>query len=170
MMDLRQDFSSLRAGQNRIGFGKHQGRTYIDVAANEPGYCDWATRQRDPAPALEHFVDYLFMMNNDELTQETEIEDDEDDGGVAHEDESEQYLDFGKYANLTFRQVTLDHPEYIQWAQTLATPGSQLQRLLEWAYDHPPDLDSDDEEEEEDEEQRAYLNILDLLDFVGQDS
>jgi hypothetical protein len=60
MVDFREDYSSLKeAGQNIIEFGKHQGRTYSDVAATEPDYCEWAMRQRDPTLALEHFVDYL---------------------------------------------------------------------------------------------------------------
>eukprot|EP00441_Pelagodinium_beii_P043767 CAMPEP_0197637374 /NCGR_PEP_ID=MMETSP1338-20131121/12620_1 /TAXON_ID=43686 ORGANISM="Pelagodinium beii, Strain RCC1491" /NCGR_SAMPLE_ID=MMETSP1338 /ASSEMBLY_ACC=CAM_ASM_000754 /LENGTH=708 /DNA_ID=CAMNT_0043209793 /DNA_START=30 /DNA_END=2156 /DNA_ORIENTATION=- len=42
-----------------FAFGKYRGRSFQEVANNEPGYCEWALRIDNPSGAMKEFVTFL---------------------------------------------------------------------------------------------------------------
>jgi hypothetical protein len=52
-----------------FAFGKHQGKTFQQVAESEPGYCKWALKQAEPGGALKDFVAFLRARNPDSAPQ-----------------------------------------------------------------------------------------------------
>lgn len=47
------------AKNGSIGFGKHKGKTFDEVASSDPGYCDWALKMDSPSAGLKDFVEFL---------------------------------------------------------------------------------------------------------------
>ena len=47
---------------NVFSFGKHKGRSFLDVANNEASYCNWALNQENPSGQLRDFAMYLQKM------------------------------------------------------------------------------------------------------------
>jgi hypothetical protein len=44
---------------DRFTFGKHVGKTFIEIAYGDPGYCSWAKKQQNPIGQLKDFVDLI---------------------------------------------------------------------------------------------------------------
>jgi hypothetical protein len=48
-----------------MNFGMHRGKTYAQIAAEDPSYCNWALRQPNPSPGLLHFKTFLQRRQSD---------------------------------------------------------------------------------------------------------
>mmetsp|Transcript_117275 Transcript_117275/g.269386 ORF Transcript_117275/g.269386 Transcript_117275/m.269386 type:complete len:98 (+) Transcript_117275:567-860(+) len=46
-------------GEKMMTFGKHRGRLFRDVIAEDPQYADWALRQPSPGQALSPFLAFV---------------------------------------------------------------------------------------------------------------
>lgn len=46
-------------GDQVMGFGKHRELTFQEVFDKQPGYCDWALKEREPGGRLKAFVEWL---------------------------------------------------------------------------------------------------------------
>lgn len=49
---------AAKAGQI-FAFGKHRGKTFKEVAEDDPSYCTWAKRTENPSGALKDFIAFL---------------------------------------------------------------------------------------------------------------
>jgi len=56
---LKQSYAEVATGSSTLSFGKHKGRTYADVLANEPEYCGWVQDMASPTGPLKEFQEWL---------------------------------------------------------------------------------------------------------------
>mmetsp|Transcript_117277 Transcript_117277/g.269391 ORF Transcript_117277/g.269391 Transcript_117277/m.269391 type:complete len:159 (+) Transcript_117277:513-989(+) len=49
----------VEGGEKMMTFGKHRGRLFRDVIAEDPQYADWALRQPSPGQALSPFLAFV---------------------------------------------------------------------------------------------------------------
>eukprot|EP00746_Dinoflagellata_sp_MGD_P136097 gnl/MRDRNA2_/MRDRNA2_70080_c0_seq1.p1 gnl/MRDRNA2_/MRDRNA2_70080_c0~~gnl/MRDRNA2_/MRDRNA2_70080_c0_seq1.p1 ORF type:complete len:761 (-),score=134.83 gnl/MRDRNA2_/MRDRNA2_70080_c0_seq1:12-2144(-) len=138
-----------------LTFGKHQGRTFVDVRNNEPDYVSWALRQADPSGYLKPFVDYLRsecvitssagspnLVTRNQTRDLTEPRSPEAmrDGRVS-ESSPGTVLTFGKHRKRTFADVRENEPAYTSWALRQLDPSSNLKAFVNYlkaeGFDQP---------------------------------
>jgi hypothetical protein len=93
-----------------VAFGKHRGKTFEQVAGEEPDYCSWvlATHENEVATGdgngnLEGFYNWIKEVH-------PEIEASEGAGPSV-----EGVVSFGKHKGTKFEDLLRDEPDYCQW-------------------------------------------------------
>lgn len=90
-----------------ISFGKHSGKTFAEVEAEDCSYCNWALGVPDPSPTLKDFVEYLRAKY----------------GGV---------MKIGVHKGVRYSDIARDVPTYCEWAIALPDPSGPMTDFVEW--------------------------------------
>jgi hypothetical protein len=156
----REDWNeeSSTQGDVRLDFGKHQGRTYREVALNHPDYGAWALRQSDPSPRLARFCAWYRSHGRDIADRSTGsndvgrshlVENEADMPGTARQlfpapaigrgNDRDSLNDndlvgFGRHSHRTYHEVAVNHADYLSWAVGVANPSPKLARLCRWYH------------------------------------
>ena len=95
-------------GDTVLSFGKHRGRTFADLKANEPGYVSWALKQAAPKGGLalrEQQQQQLPTALSKKRKQTRE------DGWNAERVNSARYGPYGTEIVLNVDRMPWEHPE-----------------------------------------------------------
>mmetsp|Transcript_35069 Transcript_35069/g.82587 ORF Transcript_35069/g.82587 Transcript_35069/m.82587 type:complete len:313 (-) Transcript_35069:419-1357(-) len=120
-----------------LDFGRHKGRTYLDVALNEPAYCSWAKQIQEPGEKMASFVEWLAEHNT--LGEEERVEND-DEGKVEEEEEvkeeedeeEEEVLDFGPHRGRTYTDVAINEPGWCRAVRDMHQKEAMVQKFADW--------------------------------------
>jgi hypothetical protein len=143
----------------RLDFGKHQGRTYREVALNHPDYGAWALRQSDPSPRLARFCAWYRSHGRDIITDRSTgssdvgrshlVENEADMPGTARQlfpapaigrgNDRDRLNDndlvgFGRHSHRTYHEVAVNHADYLSWAVGVSNPSPKLARFCRWYH------------------------------------
>eukprot|EP00747_Dinoflagellata_sp_TGD_P021778 gnl/TRDRNA2_/TRDRNA2_128694_c1_seq1.p1 gnl/TRDRNA2_/TRDRNA2_128694_c1~~gnl/TRDRNA2_/TRDRNA2_128694_c1_seq1.p1 ORF type:complete len:199 (+),score=20.35 gnl/TRDRNA2_/TRDRNA2_128694_c1_seq1:32-628(+) len=130
--------SSLPTGDTVLAVGRHRGRTFADVKANDSGYVAWVLSQPEPSAHLQTFVEYLRA--------------EESIGGLPLTDQARYppasvhghppnmtlprvggtVLTFGRHRGRTFADVKANETGYVSWALSQPAPSAHLQAFVEY--------------------------------------
>eukprot|EP00747_Dinoflagellata_sp_TGD_P184133 gnl/TRDRNA2_/TRDRNA2_39498_c0_seq1.p1 gnl/TRDRNA2_/TRDRNA2_39498_c0~~gnl/TRDRNA2_/TRDRNA2_39498_c0_seq1.p1 ORF type:complete len:349 (+),score=47.41 gnl/TRDRNA2_/TRDRNA2_39498_c0_seq1:65-1111(+) len=122
--------SAVADGEGVLTFGKHKGRTFADVVANEPDYVSWVLKQPEPSSSLKDFVSYLEAegvidhFNALEQMGEVYTRSDPPTGDTQ--------MTFGKHKKRTFADLKDNEPQYVAWALREPEPSSGLKDFVEY--------------------------------------
>ena len=143
-------FSHAATGSSTLPFGKHRGKTFDHVLANEPDYCRWALGADSPTGALKEFQDWL-KPRKDSLsaaataftaataataTAVTTVAPYHRPATAFRYGSSaptgSSTLCFGKHKGRTYADMLAKEPEYCGWVQDKDSPTGPLKDFQEW--------------------------------------
>eukprot|EP00746_Dinoflagellata_sp_MGD_P036338 gnl/MRDRNA2_/MRDRNA2_187166_c0_seq1.p1 gnl/MRDRNA2_/MRDRNA2_187166_c0~~gnl/MRDRNA2_/MRDRNA2_187166_c0_seq1.p1 ORF type:complete len:718 (-),score=185.94 gnl/MRDRNA2_/MRDRNA2_187166_c0_seq1:84-2006(-) len=115
-------------GDTVMPFGKHQGRTFEDLRANEPGYVSWALGQQDPSGGVLQFVEYL------KANGESGGQGSGDLGSSAQllPPTGDSVMTVGKYRGRTFADLKQNEPSFVSWALGQQPITSNLKSFIDF--------------------------------------
>jgi len=110
-------------GVDVVGFGKHKDLTIAQLCQQEPDYVRWLQdeariKDGDIFPKIADILNYAETM------------------GLRYQDWElmhERLLGFGQYANMPYKQVYEEHPDYISWLRKQNVNGSLSPQLIGYA-------------------------------------
>jgi hypothetical protein len=130
-----EDDESSSQGGDRFDFGKHNGRTYREVAINHPDYGEWALQLSNPSPPLSYFCAW-YRDHGRAISDRFSRSNDGSSSVAPTPMGSGDRFDFGKHKGRTNREVAINHPDYGEWALQLSNPSPPLSYFCAWYRDH----------------------------------
>ena len=133
-------------GSSMLPFGKHRGKTFDHVLANEPDYCRWVLGADSPTGALKEFQDWL-KTRKDSLSAAISASATAATATTAvaphyrpatafrfgsSAPTGSSMLSFGKHKGRTYADMLAKEPEYCGWVQDKDSPTGPLKEFQEW--------------------------------------
>eukprot|EP00754_Rhynchopus_humris_P046764 Rhum_TRINITY_DN6302_c0_g2::Rhum_TRINITY_DN6302_c0_g2_i1::g.19643::m.19643 len=115
-----------------ITFGKHSGKTYIEVLQGEPGYLEWCRKQTNPSGALRDFIDYTVRRTGNPLPEAPPPQQRRSVAANSSHEKDGEVFTFGKHRARTFLDVYRTEKGYSQWAEKQANPSGPLAGFVEY--------------------------------------
>ena len=141
-------FSHAATGSSTLFIGKHRGKTFDHVLANEPDYCRWALDKDSPTGALKEFQDWL-KTRKDSLSAASATAATATTAVAPHRSPPTAFrfgssaptgsstLSFGKHKGRTYADMLSKEPEYCGWVQDKDSPTGPLKDFQEWLNAQP---------------------------------
>jgi len=107
--------------------GRHTGRTFLDVAINQPQYCSWILQKEDLNENLQKFADWL---KDHYVADEPEVN--ERDIDVKPDDDASQILGFGPHQGRTYVDMALNEPGWCCAVREVHNKNEDQERFADW--------------------------------------
>ena len=107
--------------QETMTLGKYQGKSYEDIFAHDPSFCEWTLDFSHPGSQMRHFADWIRERHPDFVAAR-----------------AQDVMRSGKYMGKSYEDIFAHDPSYCELTLDFSHPGSQMRHFADWIRERHP--------------------------------